>query len=261
MRAFLFAMIFAVVLAYGTAGAAPVDFRFLPAKIGDTVTLTYEVQSPGLSTHEIITLTRTAPNRLTVTITPEGGAPVAFFQPIGDDGALEPVEDTGVGSGALTTPAQGTVTTSTPLPRYPRDPYAQRRRENAPRSSPEPSAAPRANAFTPQLPPQVAEIASMAVVASGPGSNQRTWTYASTPGTPPVKSTLTRTQAGTSTILVADGTGYGTTLHLECVFRDGTFVGARGTERVVLYGADPNQAPATTFTLAAFAAPSLPKTH
>ena len=246
MRAFFISLIFFFASSTDGARSATPDFRFLPAQIGDTVTLTYEVHSASVSTHELITLTRSATNRLTVTITPEGGAPVAFFQTVGDDGLLETAEP------AIAEPAG--IATATPLPRYPRG--GDRHYGNVPRTTAEPSGVPRQASFTPQLPPQVAQIASMVVVASGPGSNQRTWTFANTPGTPPVKSTLTRTTAGKSTILVADGAGYGTAIHLECVFRDGAFVGARGIERAIVYGVDPSQQPATSFTLAAFATSS-----
>ena len=249
MRPFPAAALAAALLsccASAQCGAATLDYRFVPPQVGDTVTYLYQAHSTaGTEAREYVTLARTSAEQVTVALTPEIGQPVAFLETVESDGLLVPTTTSAV------TPFPD-LPGASPSPAPTRQPG---RRGYGREPQPQPSSEPRVNYAPPELPRQVLEIASLVVVASGPGASQRTWTFAATPGSPPVTLNLTRNVSGGDTLFVADGGGYGSAVHLEAIFRRGIFVGARGTERTVIYGVDPSQQPTTTWSLVAFLKP------
>lgn len=225
-----------------TAIAATPGFGFIPTQIGQSFTYRYETSTA----RSIVTLTLTAPDRLTVTFTPETGQPFAVAEAIGANGAFEAIStraDAAVPSYATSQPSQSPYDGRSAAGQYSRHRGGG---QNQP---------PRQNAQRPaqQVPSAFAAVASMLATLDAPGISQRSWLFTPSPGAPPITMNLKETKANGQTIVVADGTGYGTALHIEATLYGNTFTSARGSEKQVTYGVDPSQQPTTTWTLTAFA--------
>lgn len=254
----------------------PTGFGFLPAKTGESFSYRYDatVAPAGSSVHAIVTLTRVAPDRVTLTVTPEDGQPVAYAANITQNGALQPIAARGTGQ---RTDAQSPTTEATPLGGIPtpygggggnpggRGGYGGGGRRggggygrNGGQQSPGRQSSTASPAPRPQearLPTSILALSSLLSNASVPGVFPRSWLFTASPGNSPVTMNLSRTAANGETIFVGDA-GNVSSLHVEATVRSGRFVSARGSEKLPQPGTQTDQSPTATWTIVAFATPA-----
>jgi hypothetical protein len=204
------------------AATLPVS-GFIPARVGTTATYQYEATQSGttgnVSVHTSFAITRTAADEISLALQAPDGQRVTREALIGDDGSLQPFAPRN-----SPTPAPSATPTETP------------RRKPIPTITDSP--VPRARTELPGIPEAVLELAPMLAAAGAEGAYPRTWTHALSASDVPFVMSLSRSDTGPVTILVADGGGAGNAIHLEATAHDGKFVSARGSFRVVTSNMD-----------------------
>jgi hypothetical protein len=196
---------------------------FIPARIGTTATYQYEATESGttgnVSVHTSFAITRISADEISLALQAPDGQRVIREALIGDDGSLQPFAP-------RNSPTPGPSATPTETPRH------------RPVPTITDSPAPRARTELPGIPEPVLELAPMLAAAVADGIYPRTWMHALNASDVPLVLSLSRSDSGPVSILVADGGGAGSVIHLEATAHDGKFVSARGTFRVVTSNMD-----------------------
>lgn len=208
---------------------------FIPARIGATATYQYEATESGTtgnaSVHTSFAITRTAVDEISLALQATNGQRVTREALIGDDGSLQPF-----------------APRNSPTPSPSATPTEAPRRRVIPTITDSP--VPRMRTELPAIPEPVLELAAMLAAASADGTYPRTWMHGLNATDVPFVMSLSRSDSGPVSILVADGGGSGNMIHLEATARDGKFVSARGTFRVVTSNMDQTKTATTIWSIA-----------
>gem|GEM_PF-4998922 len=215
------------------AASLPVS-GFIPARIGSTAAYQYEATESGttgnVSVHASFTITRTAADEISLALQLPDGQRVIREALIGDDGSLQPFAPRN-----SPTPAPSATPTETP------------RRRVIPTITDSP--VPRARTELPGIPEPVLELAPMLAASVPDGTYPRTWMHALSASDVAFVLSLSRSDNGPVCVLVADGGGSGNAIHIEATARDGKFVSARGTLRVVTSNMDQTKTATTIWSI------------
>ena len=214
-------------------------YGLVPSSIGSSSSYRYEASNSGNtsagSVHAVVTITRMSDDEVRIDARQEGVQPrPPVTAMISEDGSLQALSRSAAGASASPSP------TPTASPR-------QRRSAPAtfvPLSSPRPLE--RQSEIVPE---PISQTAALLTAAVAEGSYPRTWRHALNNNSVPFVLSLTRNDDGLSSTFVADGGGSGNLIHIEATLRQGKFVSAHGTLRVVTSDMDETQTVTTIWSI------------